>query len=131
LEEWGRLVGVSRGAIRERCRLVGVTPKDSLAFARLLRAVIVAPLLGWQIADVLNVSDTRTLKKLVERGGLSLTHACASPTVEAYLAGQHLVCQPRLLDELQEQLRDVVTPQPGVLRAGSHVKVRAASMGRK
>src|SRR5207248_5351434 len=40
LKAWGRHIGASPGTLKNWCRIAGLSPRRSLLFARLLRAVV-------------------------------------------------------------------------------------------
>lgn len=68
LQEWGRSVAVSKGGIRNWCYTASLSPRQSLQFMRVLRAVInQTSLLGPE--DLLDIVDRRTLAKLLMRSG--------------------------------------------------------------
>lgn len=85
---WARSIAVSRSVLCEYCRLVHVTPRDARDFARLLRVVCRSAGV-WHPEEFLDVADTRTLTKLLIRGGLTATEV--TPTPEEFLTRQRLV----------------------------------------
>jgi ActR/RegA family two-component response regulator len=70
LATWARHVAVSYASLCESCRLVGVRPHDARDFCRLLRAVIRARATGCRPETLLDVSDRRTLRILIDRSGV-------------------------------------------------------------
>ena len=68
---WAKTIGVSEGALRDWCRLARCRPKNSLDFARLLRAILQSKEYGWDPFNLLDVANERTMKNLLRRGGLS------------------------------------------------------------
>ena len=68
---WGRVIGVSEGALRDWCKVAHCRPKSSLDFARLLRAVVQSQEYGWDPFNLLDVANERTMTNLLRRGGLS------------------------------------------------------------
>jgi hypothetical protein len=102
-QEWGRLVGVSESAVRSRCRSAGVQGKPSLTLARMLRAIsrkaFGAP------DTLLNVSDGRTLRKMLRLGGRAGRDHVALPTDPAALLDcQQWITNPLALTELRKRL---------------------------
>jgi DNA-binding response OmpR family regulator len=89
LDEWARLVGVSRSVLCECCRLVHVSPHDARDFARLIRAILRSGA-TWQPETALDVADARTLKKLLARSGLPHT-ARTTPTLQEFFARQRWI----------------------------------------
>src|SRR5262249_45269022 len=69
--EWAAYVGLSRTSLDECCQLAGVHPLDARDLMRLLRALRQAGVEGCPPETLLLVSDRRTLRKLLERGGLA------------------------------------------------------------
>ena len=71
LEDWASYVGVSYSTLCESCRLVGIRPLDARDLMRLLRAVMKAPGDCCHPATLLDVSDRRTMKSLLDRAALA------------------------------------------------------------
>jgi DNA-binding response OmpR family regulator len=71
IEDWARFVAISYSSLRENCLLLDILPHDARDFMRLLRAVVRSAQGHGRIAGLLNVSDGRTLKRLLERAGFS------------------------------------------------------------
>lgn len=96
-EAWGAVVGASGGAIRQWCRSAGVRPKASLDFARVLRAVALSRGRAWELFNLLDVVDARTMSNLFQRGGVAhLLAAPEAPETTRYLAEQRFVSGPAL-----------------------------------
>lgn len=91
LDDWARFVGVSRSALCECCRLVHVSPHDARDLTRFVRAIQRSGEL-WQPETTLDVSDSRTLDKLLARAGLS-SREPGVPTIEDLLIGQRWIPQ--------------------------------------
>jgi CheY-like chemotaxis protein len=70
LHDWAAYAGVSYTSLREICRLVSIPPHDARDFVRLLRAVICSQRADCPPAVLLDVSDRRTLTRLLQRAGL-------------------------------------------------------------
>jgi hypothetical protein len=71
LEGWSRAVGVSRGALKMWCQVAGVTAKDSLDLARLLRGAEFSHERPRNPFDVFDIVDPRTFTRLLIRADLS------------------------------------------------------------
>ena len=91
--------------------MAGVKPRDSLALARLIRAVTVARYLGCRPDDVLDAKDLRTVVGLLRRGGLrgsSLNNGTV--TLTALLERQSLEPPGPALSALYETLYGANAP---------------------
>jgi DNA-binding response OmpR family regulator len=115
IEAWSRLLFVSPGALRNWCRTADMSPRQSLVFGRLLRAVARAR--GQhRPADLLDVVDLRTLRGLFKLVGLQEQDL---PTdIEAFLRRQTLVTDADALTEIhraleQRQLHSDTSPPDG------------------
>jgi DNA-binding NarL/FixJ family response regulator len=71
LAEWGRAIGVSTGALRNWCRTARISARQSLLFARMLRAVVKQARNAVALEDLLNVVDRRTIAKMLAAAGSS------------------------------------------------------------
>jgi DNA-binding NarL/FixJ family response regulator len=91
LHEWGRAVAVSRGGLRNWCYTARVSPRLSLQFTRILRAVTKQQTSPSSSApeDLLDIVDRRTLTKLLIRAGGTPTALPA--TVAQFLERQRLI----------------------------------------
>jgi CheY-like chemotaxis protein len=99
LPDWGKFVGVSVGALRSRCYTARLSPKTSLQFARLLRAVLAQRRTGLAAHDLLNIVDSRTLVKLIARGG---GQGVSLPTsFDEFVSRQRLIDRPAAIDALR------------------------------
>jgi len=103
VEEWARVLGMSPAAIKCRCGNAGVSAKDTLDFARLLRVIVRRETEHWPPRDVLDIVDPRTLRRLFERGGISLSSDRA-PRPGDFLTTQRLVTSRALLTGLTSHL---------------------------
>jgi hypothetical protein len=68
---WARFVGVSPATIGEICRLLEVQPHDARDLGRMLRALTFAHRSRLHLEGVLDVSDRRTLQKLIARAAVA------------------------------------------------------------
>jgi len=107
--EWGLAIGAGEGTLRNWCQTARVSPKRSLSLARLLRAVYLSRSREWLPEQLLNVVDRRTLKHLLEQGGVNGTTA---PTIDGFLRKQTLIVDQAAVSELRKALRR--TGQPGL-----------------
>lgn len=69
---WARFVGVSTATLGEICRLLHIRPHDARDLARMLRALTVSAREGVSVEAVLDVSDRRTLRKLIQRAAIEV-----------------------------------------------------------
>ena len=69
LRDWGRTVAVSKGGIRNWCYTARLSPRRSLQFMRVLRAVIRQQNSSLGAEDLLDIVDRRTIAKLLTLAG--------------------------------------------------------------
>jgi hypothetical protein len=92
IDAWGAFIGASGSAIRQWCRSARVRPKASLDFARVLRAVVLSQGRTWDLYNLLDIVDERTMRNLLLRGGVSdLIDTTEPPDTLRYLAEQRFV----------------------------------------
>jgi hypothetical protein len=107
IEEWRVQAHVCRSMIKTYCGNVKMCASDSLDVARLLRAVIEHAGQPWDLYNVLNIVDPRTMKHLLSRAGLTdVDPEGLAPTLSVFLKTQKLVQSPTLLMALQQVLND-------------------------
>jgi CheY-like chemotaxis protein len=103
VERWGHHIGASSGALRNWCRMAGLSPKRSLNVARMLRAINYSAALK-RPEDVFNVIDRRTLRHL-----LTLGDPCRRPsvpeTLDEFFANQRWISSPSAVQELKRLLQ--------------------------
>jgi ActR/RegA family two-component response regulator len=102
---WGRSVGASASAIKSSCRMAGLPVRQSLHFARLLRAILRRGE-GERPSDLLDIVDLRTLRKLLGLGQEPPPHGTMElpATVEEFLERQLWIQDQRSLEELRKAL---------------------------
>jgi FixJ family two-component response regulator len=88
---WARLVGVSYTGLRECCRLLDIRPYDARDLARTLRALIQAEDGRFHPQLLLDVSDARTLKGLIERAGRGFVPWKHPAAIDHFLLHQRFV----------------------------------------
>src|SRR5262245_30787498 len=92
LSAWGRQVGVSRGTLRVWCRAAHTPARAGLDFLRLLRAVQLSQGQSWDLFSLLNVTDERSVGRLLERGRLrEFVRRTKPPSIEEFIAAQRFV----------------------------------------
>lgn len=101
LQDWARHANAAPSTLRNRCAAVRLSPKASLDFARLLRALLQGQRLGYPL-EILLDGDPRTVQKLLTAGGLSRSQDARS--VDSFLAHQTLVCDPLIVEILRSAL---------------------------
>jgi CheY-like chemotaxis protein len=89
LQAWAEFAGVSLSGLRSTCYLAHIQPHDARDFMRVLRALVRARRLGWDLDVLLDVGDERTLEPLLERAGL--TGGTATATVDEYFDRQQFI----------------------------------------
>jgi hypothetical protein len=97
LTAWGQQVGASRGALRGWCKAAGVSARSCLDFLRVLRAVVVSGRQGWDLRNLLDVVDQRSLLKLLDRGGVRELCWEGQPTVDEFMLCQQFLKNHQLL----------------------------------
>jgi DNA-binding NarL/FixJ family response regulator len=90
LESWARFIGVSCSSLCESCRMLGIRPHDARDFARMLRALMQAAAHHCSPLVLLDVSDRRTLRNLVERAGLR-SASTVPVSIDQFFEAQRLV----------------------------------------
>jgi DNA-binding response OmpR family regulator len=100
---WCRAVGVARGTLQKRCDAVGVTPKNSLDFVRLLRVMIQHTGQPWDLQRWLDIADDRTVRALLQRAGWG-TDRRLVPDLERFLSHQQLIRRSDLVDPVRLRL---------------------------
>ena len=114
---WGKSIGVSEGALRDWCKVAHCRPKSSLDFARLLRAIVQSQEYGWDPFNLLDVANERTMRNLLQRGGLSDLLSTNTPvTLRGFLLKQRFVTNDVALKALAQSL-DRHTTELGSVRA--------------
>jgi hypothetical protein len=91
LEAWAECVGVSYSSLRESCSLLGIRPHDARDLTRMLRAVMRSTLDDCPPSALLDVSDSRTLRILLERSGVAGGACPVEISVEQFLSRQRFV----------------------------------------
>jgi len=89
IQEWAHRAAVSPGTLREVCRILRIPPHDARDLARLLNAVLRAHQHETTIESMLDVSDRRTLDRLI--AGAGLRGDPAPPSVTAFLERQQWI----------------------------------------
>jgi hypothetical protein len=69
--QWGEHASLSIASIRNWCDMAGITPRRSLTFGRLLRAVTLSNAAGCMPEDLLDVRDGRTLRNMRAAAGFA------------------------------------------------------------
>jgi len=97
---WATWVAMSPGAIRARCRSVGISPRRSLLFARLLR--VTAQCSQWKDGpgDLLDIVDRRTLRAICREAGLGTLEDWPR-TIKQFIERQRLVPHAQLLTYIE------------------------------
>ena len=90
IEDWAVFIGVSYSSLRESCHLLGIQAHDARDLMRILRVVLKSRTYRCSPEVMLDVSDGRTLEKLLRRAGLDRT-GTNNLTPEQFLQHQHFV----------------------------------------
>ena len=92
LQRWATCLGVSSSSLSESCLLLGIQPRDARDFTRVLRALIRSKRDKCEPETLLDVSDRRTLKTLLNRAGLPNGLAGGAMSIDEFVSGQQFVC---------------------------------------
>ena len=97
--------------LRTRCYRARVSPKRSLAVARLLRLLVLGPSTGDLPADLVDAKDPRTLSRLLAHARLE-NHGDGDrwPTPDDFLEFQALVTSRWAIDALMRRVHSSVAP---------------------
>jgi hypothetical protein len=106
LAKWARLLALSESTLRARCYQARVSPRRSLALARVLRAAELASQVRCRLDDLLDTRDPRTLRRLLldagiachGRGGFGVTSAAILNSQTLVGAGPALAALRECID---------------------------------
>lgn len=104
LDGWSQLIAASKGAIKNWCVTAGIRPKDSLRFARLLRATILLSGGGVSLENCLDAVDKRTIAKLCTVVGVPLDKKEHFPDPDEFFRLQRIIRDPQALAALRREL---------------------------
>jgi len=102
LNEWGRAVAVSKGGIRNWCYTADLSPRRSLQFMRVLRAVVKQKGSSTTPEDLLDIVDRRTLAKLLALAGG--TSKQLPKTVDQFLDCQQILSNAKAVAAVRAAL---------------------------
>lgn len=91
LSAWALEAGSSYSSLCETCRLLDIQPLAARDLMRVLRAAVQARTLGCRVADLLDVSDRRTLSALMARAGVDPRQYGHEISIAQLLASQRFV----------------------------------------
>ena len=91
IDAWATFVGTSYSSLGELCRVVGVQPHAARDLMRLLGALIRARKEACPVEQMLDISDRRTLRLMLGRGGLSTSSDAARIRPTEFLEHQQLI----------------------------------------
>jgi len=91
LDDWATFTGVSYSSLGEICRVIGIRPHDARDLARVLSALMKAWKLRCPVDVLLDVSDRRTLRTLLDKAGIPWGSGVREISVEAFLSHQRFV----------------------------------------
>jgi DNA-binding response OmpR family regulator len=104
IEQWAKVVGLSRSVLRISCTVAGIKPKTALDFVRLLRCAVKYGGRGLKFCDVLDVIDPRTLSHILDRAGLA-AYEGRVPSLQQFMEMQRLVLSPSLLVAIHDAIQ--------------------------
>lgn len=88
LGHWAKCVNVSRSALCGYCRLLGMTPSRARDFTRVMRAIHQCGE-RFQPEAVMDVADSRTMRRLLDDAGLN--GVTRTPSWTEFVARQHWI----------------------------------------
>lgn len=107
---WSRWIIASEGALRNWCYAAGISPRRSLVFGRMLRAVCRSDNGRHAPRNLVDVVDRRTLTSLLRYAGFRDEHSFPHAIPE-FLSRQQLVRDPDMLVEIDKALvRSMLLP---------------------
>lgn len=118
---WASSVAMSYSRLTETCHIVGIAPLSARDFTRILRVLFHT---GGRLTDlgtVLDISDGRTLRGLLQRAGLTPADAARALSLPAFVSRQRFVnpdhSAVRALVSMLQGLRSVLLVMAQVLLA--------------
>jgi len=100
---WCKDVAIARATLQKRCDAVGVTPKESLDFVRLVRVAIHHHGEVWDLQGWLDVVDDRTARSLLKRAGFGADFPRV-PDLDTFLTHQRLILSSDLIRAIRSRL---------------------------
>lgn len=91
LRDWASIVAVGYSTLAESCRVAGVQPHDARDFMRILRVLIATGGQPTNLEAHLQFGDSRTLRSLRERSGLSDARVGHTVSLDAFIVSQHFI----------------------------------------
>jgi hypothetical protein len=88
---WTASAGASYTPLRDNCSLVGIDPHDARDLMRMLRVVLHMLAYGSTLDTLLDIGDSRTLARLIERAGFQSAADLQSTTIESFFCRQRFV----------------------------------------
>lgn len=114
IDAWSQLIFASSGALRNWCRTGGMSPRRSLVFARLLRAVVWSNNGEHRLENLLDVVDRRTLAGLLRYAGLD-PNGQLPTTIDEFLSKQTIVRDRDTLSAIRQVLgTELLLTEPAV-----------------
>jgi DNA-binding response OmpR family regulator len=89
LQHWAHEAGLSYTSLRDLCDILAIKPHDARDFARVLRAVVQGQRQRCAPSFLLDVADSRTLRRLFQRAGVD--PSLAAPWVEDFCDRQRFI----------------------------------------
>lgn len=100
--KWSRLVGASVSTLGTWCRSARVSPRRSLEFGRMWRALRLTDGVLAELLDVMDIVEPRTLQRMMRRCGMvgNLNSSTARITPTEFLQMQTVILNPKAIDAL-------------------------------
>ncbi len=109
LADWATIAHISRATLILRCQAASLSPKVSLDFARMLRALVLAERLNCR-ADSLLECDPRTLTRLLRRASPNKASTGTNfPQASTFMKEQDFIHDLQALQAIQNGLQAIIT----------------------
>jgi hypothetical protein len=108
IDDWARMVGLSRRSLYRLCEIVGVSAKSSLNVGRLARTLVRTATPDWRPEQWL-AADLRTVVGLLEHAGVRAYHHETAPTIGQFLAATSVPIPPTVRASLQARVLERIT----------------------
>jgi hypothetical protein len=113
IRAWSRIAGAAASTLRTWCAAAHCKPKASLDLARICRAVHIANAIGdWDPENLLDVTDQRTLARLLCQAGLAPAQGTRRIALTDVLSRHRFAVHPRATQELAVLLATIPAVDP-------------------
>lgn len=110
IADWARIVFSSPGALRNWCYAASMSPRRSLIFARLLRAISASRRAHRRPEQLLDVVDARTIRAMLASAGFKAPSQVPSE-IDEFIDRQRLIVDPTALAEVRTAISEYTNRQ--------------------